>query len=85
MQANDIGDRIRNFISTELLYEEDGSKLTNDTPLLGAAVDSLGLMQLLRFIEEEFDVTIDDSEVTATNFRTIADIERLITEKAQVG
>ena len=37
-----------------------------------------GLMQLVAFLEEEFDIEIDDTEVTAENFKTIADIERLV-------
>ena len=45
----------------------------------------LGLLQLLAFLEEDFDVAIDDAEVTADNFRTIADIERMVHQKAQVG
>jgi len=42
-------------------------------------------MQLISFIEEEFEVAIDDAEVTATNFRTVGDIQRLIEQKVQVG
>jgi acyl carrier protein len=45
----------------------------------------LGLMQMISFIEEEFDVAIDDAEVTASNFRTVADIERLVEQKAKVA
>ena len=38
----------------------------------------MALMQLVAFLEEEFDIEIDDTEVTAENFRTIGDIERLV-------
>ena len=40
-------------------------------------------MQLVAFLEEEFDTEIDDTEVTAENFRTIADIERLVERAAR--
>jgi len=53
--------------------------------LLGSVMDSLGLMQLIAFLEEEFDVEIDDADVTVDNFRTVGDIERLVTAKAEVG
>ncbi len=82
---SDISDKIREYVGKELMFEDDPSKLTDDTPLLGGVVDSLGLMQLLSFLETEFDVSVEDSEVTAENFRTIADIERLIQSKVQVG
>ena len=82
---SDISNRIREFIASEIMFEEGASGLTDDTPLLGGVIDSLGLMQLISFIEEEFDVTIDDAEVTADNFRTVGDIDHLVSEKAKVG
>jgi acyl carrier protein len=83
--VSEISDRIREFITAELMFEDTSATLSDDTPLLGGVIDSLGLMQLISFIEEEFDVAIDDAEVTADNFKTVADIEHLISEKAQVG
>ena len=82
---SEISDRIRDFIATELMFEDTPATLSDDTPLLSGVIDSLGLMQLISFIEEEFDVAIDDAEVTATNFRTVGDIQRLIEQKVQVG
>ena len=82
---SEISDKIKQFISTELMFEDSSASLTDETPLLGSVMDSLGLMQLVAFLEEEFDVAIDDSEVTASNFRTVADIERLVEQKAQVA
>ena len=82
---SEISDRIRDFVSSELMFEDSSAALSDDTPLLSGVIDSLGLMQLISFIEEEFDVAIDDAEVTATNFRTVGDIQRLIEQKVQVG
>ena len=82
---SEISDKIKQFISTELMFEDSSAVLNDDTPLLEGVIDSLGLMQMISFIEEEFDVAIDDSEVTASNFRTVADIERLVEQKAQVA
>jgi acyl carrier protein len=82
--VSDTGDRIRGFITSEIMFEDSSATLTDDTPLLGSVMDSLGLMQLVAFLEEEFDITIDDADVTVDNFRTVGDIETLITEKAGV-
>lgn len=73
----DISDRIRRFIREEVMLDEH-ARLDDETPLLDGVLDSLALMQLVAFLEEEFDTEIDDTEVTAENFRTIADIERLM-------
>jgi len=80
-----IGDRICTFISSEILFEGDSSAITEDTELIGSVLDSLSLMQLVAFIEEEWDVVVDDEEVTAENFRTVADVERLVTSKSAAG
>jgi acyl carrier protein len=73
----DVSDRIRTFIREEVFLDAD-AQIDDDSPLLDGILDSLALMQLVAYLEEEFDTEIDDTEVTAENFRTIADIERLI-------
>jgi acyl carrier protein len=83
--VSDVSTRIRDFITSEIMFEDSSASLTDETPLLGSVMDSLGLMQLVAFLEEEFDVEIDDSDVTVDNFRTVGDIENLIGQKAQVG
>jgi acyl carrier protein len=82
---SEISDKIKEFIVTELMFEDSTAAVTDDTPLLEGVIDSLGLMQMISFIEEEFDVAIDDAEVTSSNFRTVADIQRLVEQKAQVA
>jgi acyl carrier protein len=80
-----IGDRIREFIARDVMFEDDPSKVSDDMHLLGTVMDSLGLMQVVGFLEEEFDVEIEDEEVTADNFGTVAAIERLVSGKVKVG
>jgi len=73
----DVADKITGFIKEEVVLDDDAS-LNNEAPLLEGILDSMALMQLVAFLEEEFDIEIDDTEVTAENFRTIGDIERLV-------
>jgi acyl carrier protein len=44
-------------------------------------VDSLGLTELVAFVEQRFGVAIDDDDVVIANFRDIRSIERLIEDK----
>jgi acyl carrier protein len=81
----DVKTQVREFIASEIMYDESPAALTDDTKLLGGIMDSLGLMQLVSYLEEQFEVEIDDSEVTVDNFQTINDIDRLVSSKAQVG
>jgi acyl carrier protein len=81
----EIGDKIKGFIASEIMFEDNAGAVADDTPLLGGVMDSLGLMQLVSFLEEEFHVAVDDAEITVDNFKTVADIERLVDQKARQG
>jgi acyl carrier protein len=78
-----VANRIRDFIQTELLFEDGNQAVADNTPLLGGVMDSLALMQLVAFLEEEFKIEVDEDDITASHFRTIADIEHLVQEKAR--
>lgn len=41
-------------------------------------IDSIGLMQLMTFIEEKAKVRIPDHQVTPENFESVAAMERLV-------
>jgi acyl carrier protein len=75
-------ERIQAFIAQEILFEDEASAsgLNSETPLLGT-IDSLGLLQLVAFLEEEFGIDIAESEITADNFRTAGDVDRLVQQK----
>jgi acyl carrier protein len=77
-----IEDAIRKFIAEELSSNGVGESITDDYPLLERQVlDSLGLFQLVGFLETEFGVEVDDEELVPSNFGTIADIARLVGAK----
>jgi len=78
-----IEESIRRFVVEELDRERLGGVITDDYPLLGGqALDSLGLLQLVSFLESEFGVEIRDEELVPSNFGTIGDISRLVRSKS---
>jgi acyl carrier protein len=68
----DVEGRIRAFINDELIFED--VDVADDTPLLDDLIDSVGLMELLTFIEQEFELTIDQGEIDRRNFESIGAI-----------
>ncbi len=78
----DVTERIRKFINEEVLMGADDVVVDDDTPLLGDTLDSMALMRLVAFLEEEFDIEIDEMDVTADNFRTVEDMARLVRQNA---
>jgi acyl carrier protein len=72
---------ISSFIMSEVMFEDPNATLTNETQLLEGIMDSVSLMQLVAFIEDEYPVEIDDVEINKGNFSTIGSIAGLITTK----
>ena len=67
-QAN-TRDRLLEYVGDELL---NGESIDADEPLLAdGVVDSLGMMRLVVFIEELYDISIPPEHFTIENFRTI--------------
>jgi len=51
-----------------------------DTPLLGAVpeLDSMAVVSLLTAIEERFDITLDESDLSASTFATLGSLSDYI-------
>jgi acyl carrier protein len=78
---SDLSTQIRNFIAREIMLQDDPSVVTEKTRLIGGVMDSLGLMQFVSFLREEFDLNFDEDEIVPENFRTVTDVERLVNQK----
>lgn len=80
MQNGHIRSLVRSYVGREL--EERGlTEMSDDASLADAGiVDSLGVFQLIAFIESNFGIHISDQEIVLSNFEsidaTVAFIER---------
>ena len=82
---SEVGRRIRDFVVEEILFEDPGHpSIDEDDPLL-ALLDSFGIMRLVTFLEEEMGIHVEDGDITADHFRTLADVERFVSGKAGRG
>ena len=46
--------------------------------VLDGIIDSLGMMQLVAFVEERFEIEIPDAEMTSANFASVNAIAALV-------
>lgn len=53
----------------------------SDTDLFVLGLDSMGIMQLLLHIEDQFGVSLDATDLSRENFRTPASIAGLLQRK----
>jgi acyl carrier protein len=75
-------ERIRSFIHTDVQYAGRPTELTEDTSLLeSGALDSLGIVKLVSFLEQEFGITISDEELVPRHFESIRAISMFIESK----
>ncbi|HEY9629836.1 MAG TPA: acyl carrier protein [Coleofasciculaceae cyanobacterium] len=77
----DTKDRIKTFLSQFF----GNHKLQEDDDIFAAGfVNSMFAMQLILFIEKEFQVTIENEDLDLDNFRTINAIAHLLERKTTV-
>ena len=75
-------DLIRQYINDELAKDVLREPLRDDDLLLERQIlDSLGLFQLVGYLENEFDIEVRDEELVPANFGSVRDIARLVREK----
>ena len=76
MNAQEMRDRLRDFVRSELLRKPD-YPLAADEPLItGGLIDSFSLAQIGVFVEDAFGVYLPDTDLTVANMDTI---ERMVT------
>ena len=73
---------ILKFVIEELLLDPDDDALTIDDELLmSERIDSLGLMRLIAFIDEELSIKIPYNEILIENFRDVRTIGDYLSTK----
>jgi acyl carrier protein len=71
--------RIRDYVTSELLYDRDVPNLGDDDSLLGPGLlDSVAVLRLVAWIEEEFGVPVPDEDVVPDNVETVKRLAALI-------
>jgi len=74
----EIISKLETYISSDLLKNPD-RQIAPDEPLIsGGMVDSFSLVDLALFVEENFDVRIDDTELNAETFDSLNELAELI-------
>jgi acyl carrier protein len=68
---------LRDFILKEFLFGRE-VELADGDPLFPDVVDSLGVMQVVEFVEENYSITLAEDELLADNFRSLEAIGALV-------
>lgn len=83
MTAAQVTDRTRAYITENFLYMRRDFRLSETDSLLGTGIiDSMGVMEVIGFIESEFGIEVGDDDVTEENLGSIRAISRYVVARA---
>ncbi len=73
---------IKEYIVNELVVDKQYDSLSDSDQLIESGIiDSLGIMKLIGFIEDNLSVQIDDMELIPENFSSVDAISSLVESK----
>ncbi len=81
LTAQDIESPIQQFIQESFPDVEQRSLDDTKALLASEIVDSLGIIKIITFIEEEFDIMVEDEDILPKNFQSISAIVNLVQQK----
>lgn len=84
MNSSDT-ERLRAFIAANF-YVPKGQALEETTSFLdNGIIDSTGVLEIVTFIEREFEIDVSDHELLPSNFDSLAALTAFIRRKRDTG
>jgi acyl carrier protein len=76
-------DSVRGLLKTALQLGNRADQLTADSPLMGAIAefDSMAVVTLITLMEEQYDIRVEDDEISADTFATVGTLAKFIEDK----
>lgn len=78
MTVNEINTKLSEYLSKEILKQPNRTINPDEALLSSGLIDSFHLVDLALFVEDNFGVRIDDSELNASTFDTLDGLVKLI-------
>lgn len=73
---------LRQFLAENFILDDEGMSLDGDESLTQAGVlDSMGVLELIMFIEERFGVSVPDQDTLPENLDSVNRITRYVTAR----
>ena len=76
-------DEVKNILSDVLNLGERKNSITVDSSLLGSIpeLDSMAVVNVITALEEHFDITVNDDEISAKTFETLGSLVCFVEQK----
>ncbi|MBU8921168.1 MAG: acyl carrier protein [Bacteroidales bacterium] len=78
----DIREQIKSFVIENFLFGSDDATIGDDDSFLESGIiDSTGVLEVVGFIEDEFDIEVLDEELVPDNFDSLNKLIAYVTKK----
>lgn len=80
-----VSNQIREFIHQNFIYLEPGNGLSDEQSFLDSGiVDSTGVLELVSFVEDTFEISIEDDELVPDNLDSVEKLNSFIKRKKKI-
>jgi|SRR5882724_5265492 len=82
MADQDLERLIQDHLTSHLLYVEEGYEYDQDTSFIGEGlIDSMGVMELVSFVQSAFHIDVEQDDVTPDNFDSVNQLAAFVRRK----
>jgi len=84
MNIESVRQQLRSFILENYLFTDDQSALHDDSSFLdGGILDSMGILELIDYLDESFGIKVEGDELVPDNLDSINNLIAFIGPKLQ--
>ena len=85
MNVDKMRQKLRHFILENYLFSDDETALGDDDSFLdGGILDSMGILELIEYLDEGLGIKVEGDELVPDNLDSINSLLKFIRKKAQV-
>ena len=84
-QLEDTTARIQDWVTTTFPLARKQNIGVDDSLLDSGIIDSMGTLEIVQFLEDDFSIVVEDEEMVADHFESIASIARFVESKSSRG
>ena len=84
MNPSAVLNKVRAYVIENLLVGDEEAGFSDDQSFLETGmIDSTGILEVILFLENEFDLEISDEEMVPENLDSVASIGRFVLSKSK--
>jgi acyl carrier protein len=78
-----VEEMIRTYIAENMLFSDNGYPYSDGASFMEEGiVDSMGILELVMFVEESFGTTVEDGEIVPDNFDSVSKLAAYVRTKS---